>query len=114
MAGGKLQVLPGASSLASAQAAPLVTRHRSPVTSMTVRIQFWSYFKELTDCAQATEELPAGASLGDLLQRLHARFPKLASMQHSTLIAVGVEYQGRDYVLKHGDEVSLFPPVQGG
>ncbi|HZQ47864.1 MAG TPA: MoaD/ThiS family protein, partial [Verrucomicrobiae bacterium] len=26
----------------------------------------------------------------------------------------GVEYQPRDYVLKPGDEVSLFPPVQGG
>jgi molybdopterin converting factor small subunit len=35
-------------------------------------------------------------------------------MQNSTLIAVGVEYQSRDYVLKDGDEVSLFPPVQGG
>jgi molybdopterin converting factor small subunit len=30
------------------------------------------------------------------------------------LIAVGVDYQKGDYVLKEGDEVSLFPPVQGG
>lgn len=81
---------------------------------MTVSIQFWSYFRELTGCVQTTDELPAGATLGDLVQRLHTRFPKLVSMQNSTLIAVGVEYQGRDYVLKHGDEVSLFPPVQGG
>jgi MoaD family protein len=81
---------------------------------MTIRVQFWSYFKDLTGCAQASEELPAGATLGDLLQRLHVRFPKLLTMQNSTLIAVGVEYQGRDYVLKAGDEVSLFPPVQGG
>lgn len=81
---------------------------------MTIRIQFWSYFKELTGCAQASEELPAGATIGDLVQRLHARFPKLVAMQNSTLIAVGVEYQGRDFVLKDGDEVSLFPPVQGG
>jgi molybdopterin converting factor small subunit len=81
---------------------------------MTISIQFWSYFKELTGCAQATEEMPAGATLGDLVQRLHARFPQLVPMQHSTLIAVGVEYQGTDYVLKSGDEVSLFPPVQGG
>ena len=81
---------------------------------MTVRIQFWSYFKELTGCAQASEELPPGATLGDLTARLHARFPKLAAMEKSTLIAVGVEYQGREHVLKDGDEVSLFPPVQGG
>lgn len=81
---------------------------------MTIRIQFWSYFKELAGCAQASEELPAGATLGDLVQQLHTRFPKLVAMQNSTLIAVGVEYQGRDYALKDGDEVSLFPPVQGG
>ena len=30
------------------------------------------------------------------------------------LVAVGVDYQGRDYVLQEGDEVSIFPPVQGG
>lgn len=81
---------------------------------MTIRVQFWSYFKDLTGCVQASEELPAGATIGDLIQRLHNRFPKLVAMQNSTLIAVGVEYQGRDFVLKDGDEVSLFPPVQGG
>jgi MoaD family protein len=81
---------------------------------MTVRVQFWSYFKDLTGCGQVSEELPVAATIGDLLQRLQARFPKLIAMQKSTLIAVGVEYQGRDYVLKDGDEVSLFPPVQGG
>lgn len=81
---------------------------------MTIRVQFWSYFKDLTGCAQASEELPLGATIGDLLQRLHTRFPKLVAMENSTLIAVGVEYQDRDCVLKDGDEVSLFPPVQGG
>lgn len=81
---------------------------------MQIKIQFWSYFKDLAGCARAHEELPVGATLGELLKRLHARFPKLIAMQNSTLIAVGVEYQGRDYVLKNGDEVSLFPPVQGG
>jgi molybdopterin synthase catalytic subunit len=81
---------------------------------MQVRVQFYSYFTELTGCSEAREELPAGAALGDLVARLHARFPKLAAMDKSTLIAVGVEYQRRDYALKDGDEVSLFPPVQGG
>jgi MoaD family protein len=81
---------------------------------MTIRVQFWSYFRELTGCAQTSEELATGATLGDLVGRLHDRFPQLAVMEKSTLIAVGVEYQNRDYVLKDGDEVSLFPPVQGG
>lgn len=81
---------------------------------MRVPVHFYSYFTDLTGCAAASEEVPAGATIGELLQRLHSRFPKLIAMQNSTLIAVGVEYQPRSYVLQDGDEVSLFPPVQGG
>lgn len=81
---------------------------------MSVTVSFYSYFKELTGCAQMVESLPEGSSLNDLYEKLAAQFPKLAAMQKSTLMAVGVEYQERAYVLKEGDEVSLFPPVQGG
>jgi molybdopterin converting factor small subunit len=81
---------------------------------MTVRVQFFSYFKDLTGCAETTEILPAGATLAELLGRLHTRFPKLAAMKKSTLVAVGVDYQDRNHLLHDGDEVSLFPPVQGG
>ena len=81
---------------------------------MRVTITFFSYFKDLTGCHQTSETLPPGSSLDDLQKQLAVRFPKLAAMQNSTLIAVGVEYQGRKYVLQEGDEVSLFPPVQGG
>ncbi len=81
---------------------------------MTVTVTFYSYFKDLTGCGQATETLPEGAALGTLLAQLRDRFPRLVEMKKSTLVAVGVEYQGPDYVLKNGDEVSLFPPVQGG
>ena len=81
---------------------------------MKVRVQFYSYFKDLTGCAQTTEELPPGSTLEDLWKTLGGRFHKLAPMRKSALIAVGLDYQSRDYVLKNGDEVSLFPPVQGG
>ena len=81
---------------------------------MEITVQFYSYFKELTRCAAAQETLAEGATLGSLHDQLMARFPELVAMKKSTLLAVGVDYQPRDYVLKHGDEVSLFPPVQGG
>ena len=81
---------------------------------MRITVSFYSYFKDLTGCAQVTEDLREGSSLADLLSRLAARFPRLHAMRQSTLMAVGVDYQDRSYVLKAGDEVSLFPPVQGG
>ena len=81
---------------------------------MRVAVHFYSYFKELTGCPETSETISTGGTLEDLWRQLVARFPKLAAMQNSTLMAVGVEYQGRSYVLQAGDEVSLFPPVQGG
>ena len=81
---------------------------------MTVHIRFYSYFRDLTGTDRTTELLPDGNTIADLYRRLVARYPRLGVMQKSTLIAVGVEYQGRDYLLKEGDEVSFFPPVQGG
>ena len=81
---------------------------------MNVTVFFYSYFKELTGCDKTEETVAEGATLEMLYEGLIAKFPKLASMQKSTLIAVGVEYQGRGYQLKDGDQVSLFPPVQGG
>jgi molybdopterin converting factor small subunit len=81
---------------------------------MSVTVCFYSYFKDLTGSESVTETLPEGTTLEQLYSRLAQRFPKLAAMQRSTLIAVGVEYRDRSYILQEGDEVSLFPPVQGG
>lgn len=81
---------------------------------MLIKVSFYSYFKDLTGCSQVTEELAEGSTLADLLERISVRFPKAATLQNSTLLAVGLEYQNRSYILKDNDEVSLFPPVQGG
>ena len=81
---------------------------------MEITVQFYSYFKELTGCASVVQSMPDGSSIADLQKVLFTQFPKLEQMKNSTLIAVGVDYQKGDYLLKDGDEVSLFPPVQGG
>jgi molybdopterin converting factor small subunit len=84
------------------------------VIIIQVTVLFHSYFKDSTGCDSASESLPVGSTLDSLLERVFNRFPQLEPAQKSMLMAVGVEYQKGDYVLKDGDEVSLFPPVQGG
>ena len=81
---------------------------------MRVRVHFYSYFKELAGTSEWVEEVAPGCQLQELRRLVFARFPKLEAMEKSSLSAVGVDYQGGDYVLAEGDEVSLFPPVQGG
>ena len=81
---------------------------------MSVTVCFYSYYKELTGCARTSEDVVAGSTIEALFEKLGVRFPKLAPLRKSTLFAVGVDYQDGLYVLREGDEVSLFPPVQGG
>jgi molybdopterin converting factor small subunit len=81
---------------------------------LKIQVQFYSYFKDLAGCGQTEETLPEQATVGELLARIHTRFPKLAPAARSTLVAVGVEYATQDQPLSDGDQVSLFPPVQGG
>ncbi len=81
---------------------------------MQITVHFYSYFKELAGSSSLPQTLPPGSTLNDLLEQLAAQFPRLGALRKSMLTAVGVDYQQRSYVLKEGDEVSLFPPVQGG
>ncbi len=81
---------------------------------MTIPVQLWSYFRDLAGTSRLDVELAAGATIAQLLDAVYLRHPELAGLRKSTLIAVGVDYQRPDYVLRAGDEVSLFPPVQGG
>lgn len=82
--------------------------------SVQIRIHFYSYCKELAGASSVSELIEPGARIADLLERLYMHFPKLASARGCLLVAVDVDYQGGDYELREGDEVSLFPPVQGG
>jgi molybdopterin converting factor small subunit len=82
--------------------------------AMQITVHFYSYFKELAGGAEINVAMPETSTIDDLLEELCARFPRWAPMRNSTLIAVGMEYQGREYALTPGEEVSLFPPVQGG
>lgn len=81
---------------------------------MTVTVHFYSYFKDLAGCESISESVDEGSNLETLLAAVFERFPKLKTMGKSMLVAVGVEYQPRSHVLSDGDEVALFPPVQGG
>jgi molybdopterin converting factor small subunit len=81
---------------------------------ITVTVNFYSFFKDLAGCASCSQAVAGNSTLSVLLDLITTRFPRLAPMRKSMLTAVGVEYQDRNYVLNEGDEVSLFPPVQGG
>ena len=79
-----------------------------------IKVNFFSYFKDLTGCETSKIDLEEGTTLEQAMERIRKQFPKLESMKRSTLVAVGLEYVAPDHVLSKGEEISLFPPVQGG
>jgi molybdopterin converting factor small subunit len=81
---------------------------------LKVSVKFWSYFADLTGCKKTEIELSDYTTLGQAHTIVLEQFPKLAEAKNSTLKAVGLEYEDDDFVLSDGDEVSFFPPVQGG
>ena len=81
---------------------------------MKVRVQFFSRLRDLAGLSETEMEVPDGTKAADLLETLYTRSPALRGWDKSILIASGIEFVGRDYVLKPDDQVSIMPPVQGG
>jgi len=83
---------------------------------MRVRVLPFGVSKDWLGAAAATIELPEGASVADLLERLRMRLPAGQAEQALKGIAVSVnaEYATAGQVLRDGDEVGLLPPVSGG
>jgi len=60
-------------------------------------------------------ELPAGATVGDLLDALGERLePAALQLLSRIAVSVNAEYAQAERILCEGDEVGLLPPVSGG
>ena len=81
---------------------------------MKVRVQFYSQLRDLAHAALLDVDLPDGATVNELLEKIYEKTPALRARDKSILIGAGVEFVDRNYKLKPGDEISIMPPVQGG
>src|ERR1035438_8590400 len=79
---------------------------------MRVRVLPFGVMKDWLGESPATVELPAGATVADLLARLSE------TQAHQALrgiaVSVNAEYATTAHILREGDEVGLLPPVSGG
>jgi len=83
------------------------------VSTMRVKVKFFSSFREIV--GQKELELNFnGQTAAQLWEQLVARFPELAKVGESKVVAVNREHSDLNAILKEGDEVAFFPPVSGG
>ncbi|HKK28217.1 MAG TPA: MoaD/ThiS family protein [Gemmatimonadota bacterium] len=76
-----------------------------------VRVRFFAVLRERAGCGERSFELPAGSTVGDLLELLGREIPELPS---GVAAAVDRTYAPRDRELRDGQELALIPPVSGG
>ncbi|HEX5482293.1 MAG TPA: molybdenum cofactor biosynthesis protein MoaE [Terriglobia bacterium] len=81
---------------------------------MKIRVLFFGLAHDLTGLGQENAELPNGADLALLWKQYEERFPRLAGIADSLLLAVNEAVAEPSWVLQDGDEVAFLPPVSGG
>jgi MoaD family protein len=81
---------------------------------MNVRVQFYAQLREYIGIHELELELPQGATVHELLEKIYAEKPGLRAHDKTILIGAGLEFVDRDYKLNPGEEVAIMPPVQGG
>ena len=81
---------------------------------MKVRVQFYAQLRDLVGSRDAEFELPEGATVRELLEKIYAQRPALRTHDKSILIGAGLEFVDRNYKLNPGEEIAIMPPVQGG
>lgn len=81
---------------------------------MQLQIRLFATLRDKAGTDRLSVEVPAGATVTDLLARVRADHPGLADALYTCVVAVNREFADPGAVLTEGDEVALFPPVSGG
>jgi molybdopterin converting factor small subunit len=81
---------------------------------MQVHVQFYSHLRDLASAGELSIQIPDGATVQDLLDKIYRGNPALRATDKTILVAAGLEFVDRQYRLRSGEEISIMPPVQGG
>jgi MoaE-MoaD fusion protein len=78
---------------------------------MRINLLLFGFLKDSLG-SSASLDLPAGATVADLLDQLSSRRP--SPPLHGIAVSVNAEYATVSHTLHENDEVGLLPPVSGG
>jgi molybdopterin converting factor small subunit len=80
----------------------------------TVHIRLYAGLQDMIGSRDIDMELPAGATIGTLCDRLGEQYPVVQAFLPTLVCAVGEEYVPSEHVLRDDDHIALIPPVSGG
>jgi molybdopterin converting factor subunit 1 len=79
-----------------------------------VNIRLFAGLHDMVGKRDLVLELPDGATIGQLRDRLGEEYPIVQALLPTLVCAVDEEYVPAEHVLAEGDRVALIPPVSGG
>jgi molybdopterin converting factor subunit 1 len=79
-----------------------------------VTVRFFAAPREAIGETEITREIPAGTTVGELIDRLTEEYPVLRAYTRFISVAVNRAYVGMQTELQDGDELACLPPVGGG
>ena len=79
-----------------------------------VRVKFFAAPREALGVGEIEMEIPAGTTVGELIDLLTKEYPVLRTYTRFISVAVNRAYVGMQTELHDGDEVACLPPVGGG
>lgn len=81
---------------------------------MQIKALFFASYRDIAGADELEVELPAGASVADLVIQLRERGGSWQSLPLEPAVAVNLTYSRLGTSLASGDEVAFIPPVSGG
>ena len=81
---------------------------------MTVRVLLFAGLRERLRSDSVTLELPANATVRDLLAALGDQHPALRELLPPCRVAVDQEFVGLEHAVGPANEIAVIPPVSGG
>ncbi|KAM3102672.1 MoaD/ThiS family protein [Phormidesmis sp. 146-12] len=82
--------------------------------SITVTVKLFAAYQEAYGVSELTLDLPIGATVEMVRDRLINDRPQLAEWRNLTRFGVNLQFVEPQTTLQAGDEVVLIPPVSGG
>lgn len=81
---------------------------------MRVTVQVFARLRELAGRSEWSCEVAAGATIGDVWDRVATDHPALAPFGRTVSCARNAEFARRTTIVADGDEIAFLPPVSGG
>jgi len=82
--------------------------------SLTVRVVLFARYAEVVGTEACRVELPAPATVGDVLAAFKADLPAARDLPDRPLCACNHRQASLDDPVGDGDEIALLPPLAGG